>query len=90
MTNADDCSAYHRTSQISTDMTTHDLTNWILMPKGRFYKDFRAIRFQTGKPQTAEPVMLDAQYMSKGPSVLAYKLVGLHPGYEHETVWSYR
>lgn len=78
------------THAYSVDVETHELTNWILMPEGHFYKDFSSIRYQQGRPDTAEPLRFDTQYMPNDASVLAYKVVGLHPGYVHETSWSYR
>jgi hypothetical protein len=35
---------------------TAEVTRWFLMPQGKEYKNYRILRYPTGKPETVEPV----------------------------------
>lgn len=69
---------------------TAELTQWILMPTGKLYKNFDFIRYQKGKPETAEPARAASEFLTEDATVLAYKLLGLKPGYSYENVWYYK
>jgi hypothetical protein len=59
------------------------------MPKGRQHGNFRYIRYQKDQPDTAEEKRFVTQYLAKDHSMLAFKLLSLDPGYEHEISWTY-
>jgi hypothetical protein len=70
---------------------TAELDEWILMPAGKLYKDFRLVRYQRGRPETVEPARrIVANYMTEDATLLAYKLMGIQPGYTYENIWSYK
>jgi predicted acylesterase/phospholipase RssA len=73
----------------SIEAGTAELSQWILMPKGRQYGNFRYIRYQKDQPDTAEEKRFVTEYLAKDHSVLAFKLLSLDPGYEHEISWTY-
>jgi hypothetical protein len=60
---------------------TAELTRWILMPEGREYKRHRLLRYEKGKPATAEVFKFATEYLATNYSILAFKLLGLEPGY---------
>lgn len=68
---------------------TAELSQWVLMPKGRKYGNFRYIRYKKDQPDTAEDKRFVTQYLAKDHSILAFKLLALDPGYEHEISWHY-
>lgn len=84
-----------RGSESSTGMgfaieaETAELSQWVLMPKGRQYGNFRYIRYKKDQPDTAEDKRFVTQYLAKDHSILAFKLLALDPGYEHEISWHY-
>jgi hypothetical protein len=69
---------------------TDELTTWILMPKGEEYQNFRLVRFETSKPDKVEAVKIVTEYLADDYSILAFKLLGLKPGYTYELSWTYR
>jgi predicted acylesterase/phospholipase RssA len=69
---------------------TVELTRWLLMPKGQEYRSFHLIRYETGKPETAENVKLVTEYLANDYTILAFKLLALKGGYTYELTWSYR
>ena len=75
--------------EFSIDTETGELAQWVLMPKGRSYKNFRYIYFKQGQPETAGEKRFYTQYLAKDHSMLAFKLLALDPGYEHEISWNY-
>jgi predicted acylesterase/phospholipase RssA len=68
---------------------TAELTRWILLPEGEEYRRFRLIRYETGKPETAEAVKIVTEYLAEDNTILAYKLLSLKPGYTYELTWYY-
>jgi predicted acylesterase/phospholipase RssA len=75
--------------EFSIDAETGELAQWVLMPKGREYKNFRYIYFKQGHPETAEEKAFYTRYLARDHSILAFKLLALDPGYEHEISWQY-
>jgi predicted acylesterase/phospholipase RssA len=69
---------------------TAELTRWILLPEGRTYRSFRLIRYETGKPETAEAVKIVSEYLAEDYTILSYKLLSLKPGYTYELTWYYQ
>jgi len=60
------------------------------LPEGREYQSYQTVRYQEGKPETAEAVKIVTEYLAEDFSILAYKLLSLKPGYTHEVTWFYR
>jgi predicted acylesterase/phospholipase RssA len=73
-----------------TEAHTAEVTRWILMPRGREYKNFRVLRHETGKPGTVEAVKGYTEYLADDSSILAYKMSSVKAGYTYETTWFYR
>jgi predicted acylesterase/phospholipase RssA len=69
---------------------TAELTTWILMPRGMEYENFRIIRHQPGKPGTAEHFRPVTDYLADDFTIIAFKLVGLEPGWEYDVSWVYK
>jgi hypothetical protein len=72
------------------DAETAELTMWILMPRGKEYRNFGIVRHQTGKPETVEPVQIVTEYLAKDFTIIAFKLLALKPGYTYEVSWVYK
>lgn len=53
------------------------------------YQSFRLIRYETGKPETAEDVNIVTEYLAEDKTILAFKLLSLKPGYTYEAIWHY-
>jgi len=72
------------------DAETAELAQWVLMPKRRVYKNFRYVYFRKGQPETSEEGSFYTQYLAKDHSILAFKILAMDPGYEHEIFWNYQ
>jgi predicted acylesterase/phospholipase RssA len=75
---------------IPVQVDTAEATRWFLMPEGREYKSFRIVRYETGKPEKAEPVNVVAEFLAEDHTILAYKLVSVKSGYTYEVTWHYK
>lgn len=88
--------AFLRGTDLSTGMSfgieaeTAELTQWVLMPKGRDYKNCRYVFYKKDQPDTAQDGRFFTEYLAKDSSILAFKLLSLDPGYEHEIYWNYQ
>jgi predicted acylesterase/phospholipase RssA len=69
---------------------TVELTRWLLLPKGKEYRNFQLIRYETGKPETTERVRVVTEYLADDYTILAFKLLSLKAGYTYELTWFYR
>ena len=69
---------------------TVELTRWFLLPEGKEFRDYRLIRYETGKPDRTEEVKVVTRYLAQDNSILAFKLLALKPGYTYELTWFYR
>jgi hypothetical protein len=69
---------------------TAEVTRWILMPEGKEYKNFRILRYPTGKPEKAEPVKVVSEYLADDYTILAYKLLSAKAGDTYEVRWYYK
>jgi hypothetical protein len=76
------------TVEMHTDVA--EVTRWILLPKGKEYKNFRITRYKTGKPATAESVRIVTEYLAEDSTILAYKLLATDAGYTYEVTWYYK
>jgi predicted acylesterase/phospholipase RssA len=78
------------TLSFDVEAETVELSRWLLLPRGLEYRTFQMIRYETGKPATAEHVKVVTQYLSDNASILAFKLLALKAGYTYEITWFYR
>jgi hypothetical protein len=69
---------------------TAELNTWILMPRGKLYRDFRILRHPAGKPDKVEAVKVVTEYLAEDYSILAFKLLSLKPGSVYEISWHYK
>src|SRR5262249_9206903 len=69
---------------------TAEMTRWLLLPEGKEYRNFRIIKYKTGKPEKAEAVKVVTEYLAEDSTILAYKLLSLKPGYTFEVTWFYK
>jgi len=69
---------------------TAELSRWLLLPRGKEYRSFQVIRYETGKPVLSENVKLVTEYLADDFTILAFKLLSLKPGYTYEITWFYR
>jgi hypothetical protein len=60
------------------------------LPKGKEYRSFRIVRYQAGKPDTAEAVKIVTEYLAEDSTILAYKLLSVDAGYTYEVTWFYK
>jgi len=78
------------TLAFDVEVETVELTRWLLLPEGRQFREYRLVRYETGKPESAEEVKLVTRYLAKDYSILAFKLLALKPGFTYELTWFYR
>jgi len=69
---------------------TSEVTRWLLLPQGREYRSFRVVRYETGKPETAEAVKIVTEYLATDFTILAYKLLAVPAGFTYELTWYYQ
>jgi predicted acylesterase/phospholipase RssA len=72
------------------DAETAEIDQWVLMPKKRDYKQYRYTFYKRDQPETAKDGTFTTQYLSDDSSILAFKLLSLEPGYDHEVFWDYQ
>jgi hypothetical protein len=73
-----------------SDFDAADVTNWILLPSGREYRNFEILRHETGKDTTADVVKGFTEYLADDSSIIAYKLASVKAGYTFEVTWFYK
>jgi len=78
------------TLAFDVEAETVELSRWLLLPQGKEYRAFQLIRYETGKPETAENVKVVTQYVAGDFTILAFKLLALKSGYTYEITWFYR
>lgn len=69
---------------------TAEKSFWVLMPQGKEYHSYRLVRYQAGKPETAEGLLPVSDYMEGDFTILAFKLLSLSPGYTYEIRWTHK
>jgi predicted acylesterase/phospholipase RssA len=69
---------------------TAEVTRWFLLPRGKEYRSFRIVRWETGKPDKVEPVRIVNEYLADDSTILAFKLLSVKAGYTHEVTWFYK
>ena len=78
------------TLSFDVEAETVELSRWLLLPKGKEYTSYQLIRYQTGKPETAENVKIATEYLADDSTILAFKLLSLKAGYTYDITWFYR
>jgi hypothetical protein len=71
-----------------TDMA--EVTRWFLLPQGKEYQSFRVLQWESGKPETVEPVRLVNEFLADDSTILAFKLLSVKAGLTHEITWYYK
>jgi hypothetical protein len=67
-----------------------EVGRWILLPRGKEYRNFEIVRYETGKSTTAEVVKGFTEYLAEDPSIIAFKMASVKAGYTFEVTWFYR
>jgi hypothetical protein len=67
-----------------------EVTRWFLMPRGKEYRSFQILRYETGKPGSAEVVRGFTEYLADDSSIIAYKMASVKAGYTYEVTWFYK
>ena len=86
LTNGLDSTAF----TFDVEVETVELTRWLLMPEDQKYRNFRIIRWETGKPELPEAVHIVTEYLADDSTILAFKLLSLNAGYTYELTWYYQ
>ena len=60
------------------------------MPRGKEYRSFRILHWETAKPDTVEPVKVVSEYLADDSTILAFKLLSVKAGVTHEVTWYYK
>jgi predicted acylesterase/phospholipase RssA len=71
-------------------MDALELTLWFLLPRGEEYQSYEIVRYQTGKPETAEVVKGLTHYMVDDPSIIAFNMALMKAGYTFEVTWFHK
>jgi hypothetical protein len=64
-----------------------EFTRWLLLPAGEEYRSYQILRYETGKPETAEVVKGLTDYMVDDPGVIAFSMALVKAGYTFEVTW---
>lgn len=75
------------TVAFSSEMDAPEVTRWFLLPRGQEYRSYQIVRYETGKPKTAEVVKGLTDYMVDDPSIIAFKMASVKAGYTFELTW---
>jgi hypothetical protein len=73
-----------------SDFDAAEATRWFLMPRGKEYRSFQILRYETGKAGTAEVVKGLTEYLADDYSIIAYKMASVKAGYTFEVTWLYK
>jgi predicted acylesterase/phospholipase RssA len=73
-----------------SEVDVPEVTRWFLLPRGKEYRSYQIVRYETGKPRTAEVVKGLTDYMVDDPSIIAFKLASVKAGYTFEVTWIYK
>jgi hypothetical protein len=75
------------TVTFSSEVDALELSRWFLLPEGEEYQSYQIIRYETGKPGTAEMVQGFTDYMLDDPTIIAFKLALVKAGHTFEVTW---
>jgi predicted acylesterase/phospholipase RssA len=78
------------TITFQTQVETAEVTRWLLLPRGKEYRSFRILQWETDKPVKVETVKVVNEYLADDSTILAYKLLSVKAGYTHEVTWYYK
>jgi hypothetical protein len=70
-----------------SDVDTLELTRWLLLPRGDECRSYQVVRYETGKPATAEVVNGLADLAVDDPGIIAFKMAMVQAGYTYEVTW---
>jgi hypothetical protein len=73
-----------------SEVDAPEVTRWFLLPRDKEYRSYQILRYETGKPGTAEVVKGLTDYMVDDPSIIAFKMVSVKAGYTFEVTWIYK
>jgi hypothetical protein len=82
--------------ELSTTIAFHsefdaaEVSRWLLLPRGREYRSFEILRYETGKPAKAEVVKGFTEYLADDSSIIAYKMASVKAGHTFEVTWFYK
>jgi predicted acylesterase/phospholipase RssA len=78
------------TATFRSEVDAPEVTRWVLLPRGKEYRSYQIIRYETGKPGTAEVVKGLTDYMVDDPTIIAFKMASVKAGYTFEVTWIYK
>jgi hypothetical protein len=78
------------TIAFQSEFDAAEVSRWILLPSGREYRNFEILRYEAGKPATAEIVKGFTEYLADDSSIIAYKMASVQAGYTFEVTWFYK
>jgi hypothetical protein len=78
------------TITLFVEADTAEETRWFLMPAAKEYRSYRILRYENGKPETAEAVKVVTEYLADDSTILAFKLIGGKAGFTYEVTWYYK
>jgi hypothetical protein len=73
-----------------SDADAQEVTRWVLLPSGKEYRSYQILRYETGKPGTAEVVKGLTDYMVDDLTIIGFKLASVKAGYTVEVTWFYK
>jgi hypothetical protein len=77
------------TISFHSDVDALELSRWFLLPQGEEYRSYQILRYETGKPRTAEVVQGFTDYRVD-PSIIAFKLALVKAGHTYEVTWLHK
>jgi predicted acylesterase/phospholipase RssA len=78
------------TVAFASEVDAPEIACWLLLPRGKEYRSYQVIRYETGKPRTADVVKGLTEYMADYPSIIAFKMASVKAGYTFEVTWFYK
>jgi hypothetical protein len=78
------------TITFKSEFDTAEVTRWFLMPSGTEFRSFQILRYETGKPATAELVKGLTEYLADDSSFIAYHMASVKAGYTFEVTWFHK
>lgn len=78
------------TAVFRSDMDALEFTRWFLLPRGDEYRSYQIVRYETGKPGTAEVVKEFADYNVDDPGIIGFKMALVKAGHTYEVTWFHK
>jgi predicted acylesterase/phospholipase RssA len=73
-----------------SDFDAAEVMRWILLPRGKEYSSFEILKYETGKPATAEVVKGFTEFLADDASIIAFKMPSVKAGCTFEVTWVYK